>query len=514
MSIKLIIFDLEDVLVNSWHEILKHLDISEVDFKSIDNSDLRIALQLGKISEDKFFEDFVKLTHTKYSVEKLKTLVRQVLTPKDKMLDLVRGLRPRYKLVVLSNFTKEWADYLIKEHELDKLFDATFWSFERGIKKPWHEAYLAVTKHFNIPPEESLLIDDKIRNTEAAAKLGFHAITFENYDKLKEELDNFGVNAKPNIVLIGGGTGLPAVIRGLRGYDANISAIVAVTDNGRNSGMLRRDYKIPPPGDIRNSLVALSDVDGTLKEAFNYRFLDGYLEGTNIGNLLLLSFAKLFGSFEKAVEHAGKILNIKGKVLPVTDSDVDICARFENGSVIEGELNIRESTIESPISEVFLKSNANVKALSSVVEEIEKADLIVIGPGRLYTSVITNLLVDGVADAIKRSKGKKVYICNTMTEPYITSNYKVSNFINTIENYLGKDVLDYAIVNTAYPPQDVLDSFTKFKTSMVGLDKENLNHVQVIEGDFLNNEVKFKWNELSFLTHDSDKIATALMGLL
>lgn len=514
MSIKLIIFDLEDVLVKSWHDIAHKLDIDAEDFKMVDHSDLRIDLQLGKITEDRFFEEFKRLTHTKYSVEELKVMVREALVPIDRMLDLVKGLKSRYKLSILSNFTKEWADYLIKKHDLGKLFDATFWSFEKGIKKPWHDAYLEVTKHFNIIPQESLLIDDKIRNTEAAVKLGFNVVLFENYEQLKNSLNSFGVNTRPNIVLIGGGTGLPNLISGLKKYDVNISAIVGITDNGRNSGMLRQHYNIPPPGDIRNSLVALSDADETLKKAFDYRFLDGYLEGTSIGNLLLLSFTRLFDSFEKSIEHASKILNIKGRILPVADANVNICAEYENGQIIEGEVSIRENKeIKSPIKRVFLKPNS-VKALPSVIEEIEKADMIVIGPGRLYTSVITNLLVEGVVDAIRKSPAKKVYVCNTMTEPNVSDDFKVSNFVEVVERYVGKNVLNYVITNTAYPDKEILHSFKEnFNVSMVKLDKENLNSMQVIEGDFLHDEVKFKWNELSFLNHDPHKTAEAIMKI-
>ncbi len=516
MGIKLIIFDLEDVLINSWHKISKELDISEVDFKTVDNSQLRQDLQLGKITEDEFFSEFIKRTHTKLSVDELKALVRKYLTPLDGMLDLVKSLKSRYKLAILSNFTKEWADYLIKKYEFGNLFDATFWSFERGIKKPWHDAYLEVTKHFGIPPENSLLIDDKIRNTEAAAKLGFHTITFENYDKVKKELLDLGVNTRPNIVLIGGGTGIPTIIKGLKKYDVNITAIVGITDNGRNSGMLRRDYKIPPPGDIRNSLVALSEADETMKTAFDYRFLDGYLEGTSIGNLMILFYTRMFNSFEKAIEHASKILNVKGRVLPVANADVDIYARCENGEIVEGEFNIRENS-KSKIVDVFLKSkdNGQVKALPAVIEEIEKADLIVIGPGRLYTSIITNFLVDGVSDAIKRSKAKKVYICNIMTEPRVTDNFKVSSFLQTLEKYLGHNTVNYVIANTAYPDKQIIDNFKQsFNVDMVQLDKENLNNVAVVEGSFMNNHVKSKWDELSFLNHDQDKVAEELIKLL
>ncbi len=515
MSIRLIIFDLEDVLIQPWHDIAKRLDIDEEDFKMVDHSNLRINLQLGKITEDEFFEEFKKVTHTKYSTEELKLMVREALVPIDRMFDLVRGLKSRYKLAILSNFTKEWAEFLIKKYDLDKFFDATFWSFEKGIKKPWHDAYLEVTKHFGIQPEASLLVDDKIRNTEAAAKLGFKVITFENYMQLKRELVELGVNTRPNVVLIGGGTGLPNLINGLKKYDINITAIVAVTDNGRNSGMLRQHYNIPPPGDIRNSLVALSQADETLRNAFDYRFLDGYLEGTSIGNLLLLSFTRLFGSFEKAIEHAGKILQIKGKVLPVSNADVNICAEYENGQVIEGEVSIRENkSFNSPIKSVFLKPN-NVRALPETIEEIEKADMIVIGPGRLYTSVITNFLVDGIVDALRRSHAKKVYVCNTMTEPNVSDNYKVSDFIEVIEKYIGENVLNYVVANTMHPPEEIVDTYKeKFNVSMVQVDKESMNNVQVVEGDFLNDEVKFKWNELSFLNHDPAKTAEALIKLL
>ncbi len=514
MAIKLIIFDLEDVLVESWHRIAKHLDIPEDEFKKANESDLRKDLQLGKISEDRFFEEFIRLTHTKYSVEELKSLVREVLVPINKMLDLTKGLKSRYKLAILSNFTKEWADYLIKKYELDKLFDATFWSFERGIKKPWHDAYLQVTKHFNVSPQESLLIDDKIRNTESAVKLGFNIVLFENYEQLKKELTSFGVNTRPNIVLIGGGTGLPNLINGFKQYDVNITAIVAVTDNGRHSGILRRNYNIPPPGDIRNSLVALSEADETLKKAFDYRFLDGDLEGTSIGNLLLLSFTKLFDSFEKAVEHAGKILQIKGKVLPVTDAIIDICAKYENGQIIEGEVEIRENTaFKSSITEVFLKPN-NAKALPEAIEEIEKADMIVLGPGKLHTSVITNLLVEGVVDAINKSEAKKIYVCNVMTQPNVTDDFTVSRHVEELEKYLGKNVLDYVVANTAYPEQSIIDHFKKVNAIVVKLDKENLMNVEVIEGNFIKDKKEFKWNELGLLTHDSEKIGPALIKLI
>lgn len=515
VTTKLIIFDLEDVLINSWHNISGKLDINETDFEVIDHSNLRKDLQLGKTTEEKFFEEFVKLTHTKYSIEKLKSLVREALTPKSGMLELAKGLKSRYKIAILSNFTKEWAEYLIKTYGIDKIFDATFWSFERGIKKPWHGAYLEVTKHFGVSPQEAIFIDDKIRNTEAASKLGFNAITFENINQLKKELDILGVNAKPNIVLIGGGTGVPNLIEGLKKHDVNISAIVAITDNGRNSGMLRRDYNIPPPGDIRNSLVALSEADETMKKAFEYRFLDGYLEGTNTGNLLLLSFAKLFGSFGKAVEHASKILDVRGKVLPVSDANINICAEYEDGSVMEGEVSIRENKdAKSPIKRVFLKPDG-VKALPEVIDEIMGADMIIIGPGRIYTSVITNLLINDVAEAIVKSPAKKAYVCNTMTEPNVTDNLKVSGFINILENYLGKNVFDYVVANTAIPSKETIDNFEKeFNVKMVELDKENLGNIKVIEGDFIHDEVKFKWNELSFLNHDPSKIATALVSIL
>ncbi|MBI2084532.1 MAG: uridine diphosphate-N-acetylglucosamine-binding protein YvcK [Candidatus Aenigmarchaeota archaeon] len=515
MSIKLIIFDLEDVLVNSWHGVSKRLDIDEQEFRSVDHSDLRKDLQLGKISEEKLFEEFIKRTGTKYSVEQLKSLVREELVPIPGMLEIVKSLRPRYKLAILSNFTKEWADYLIQKYELDKLFDATFWSFERGIKKPWHESYLEVIKHFSIPPENSLLIDDKIRNTEAASKLGFHVITFESLAQCKRELLNLSVNAWPNVVLIGGGTGLPILIKGLRKYDVNITAIVTVMDNGRNSGMLRKDYGILPPGDIRNCLVALSNADETLKNAFDYRFLDGYLEGTSIGNLLLLSFTKLFNSFEEAIKQAGKILKIRGKVFPVTGVNTDICAKYENGIVIQGEAQIRnENKVKSPIAEVFLKPSEGVKALPEAVEEIENADVIVFGPGGLYTSVIPNLLVAGVPEAIKQSMAKKVFICNVMTQPYVTDDFTVSKHVDALEKYLKGHVLNYVIVNTAHPDETVLEHFTKLGASMVQVDKEKLNSIGLIEGNFLNERKEFKWGELGLLTHDSEKLAASLMKLI
>jgi len=253
------------------------------------------------------------------------------------------------------------------------------------------------------------------------------------------------------VVAVGGGTGIYAVLTGLRHYTNNITAVVSMSDNGGSSGRLRDEFGYLPPGDVRRCLVALaSDEDALLlRQLFEYRFDRGLgLHGHTFGNLLLTALTDILGSTDVAIEEAGRLLHIRGHVLPVTLTDTTLCARLADGHVISGEtdIDIRKAHHGVPTEEVYLQPLATMHA--PVLEAMADADLIVLGPGDLYTSVVPNLLVDGIPEAIRTSRAKCVYVCNVMTKHGETDGYAASDFIRAINRYLGEEgVLDCAVLN-------------------------------------------------------------------
>ena len=252
----------------------------------------------------------------------------------------------------------------------------------------------------------------------------------------------------PKIVVIGGGTGLSVILRGLKKVSRNISAIVTVADDGGGSGMLRDDYGILPPGDLRNCILALADEEDIMEELLQYRFREGRLAGQNMGNLFIAALADIYGDFEMAVEKLHDILRIKGHVLPVTTADVTLCAMLQNGNTVRGESHIPDEVKRqgSPIDYVFLDP-PDVDALPRATEAILAADIIILGPGSLYSSIIPNLLVRGINSAIRSAGGMKMLICNVMTQPGETDDYTVSDFVLAVEKYLGRGVMEYMLVN-------------------------------------------------------------------
>ena len=253
----------------------------------------------------------------------------------------------------------------------------------------------------------------------------------------------------PRIVVIGGGTGLSVLLRGLKKNSGlHISAIVTVADDGGGSGMLRKDLGMLPPGDVRNCILALADEEDIMEQLLQYRFGNGRLKGQNMGNLFIAALTDIYGDFELAVEKLHDILRIKGKVVPVTSEDVTLCARLKNGKIIRGESKIPKavSKMESPIEEVFLEPSG-VQPLNSAVEAIMNADMIVLGPGSLYSSIIPNLLVGGISDAIRSAGGMKVIVCNVMTQAGETDDYTVVDYVDAIEKYLGSGVAEYILIN-------------------------------------------------------------------
>lgn len=319
------------------------------------------------------------------------------------------------------------------------------------------------------------------------------------------------------ILAVGGGTGLPMVLQGLKSFTRNLTAVVTVTDSGRSSGVLRRDLGVLPPGDARNCLIALSSSAKTgrqLHELFQYRFEDGKLEGMSFGNLFLAALEKTTGSFENALRAASEILAVDGNVIPSTLTDTHLCAELEDGTIVREEYNIRELN-KPPIKRVFLDPE-NAPATDEAIEEIERADAIVIGPGSLYTSVITNLLVRGVTRAVRRSDARVIYVCNIVTQPGQTDNYAASDHVRAVQQYLGEGVLDYVLVNNVEPPPDILERYKESGASLLLPDRE-LRELgpQIIEADLAENldQERVLWEKQDLLRHDPEKLAHIIMEL-
>ena len=325
---------------------------------------------------------------------------------------------------------------------------------------------------------------------------------------------------QPKIVTIGGGTGLPTIVEGLRKYTDNITMIVTVTDSGRSSGILRKELDVLPPGDVRNCLISLSNSEKLMSDLFQYRFDNGSLNGHSFGNLFIAALTKLTGSFELAISEAAKILKLKGKVLPSTFDKVHICAKLEDGRVLKEENAIVDRNnskvhLRSPIKNVFHNPIARVN--EKALEEIERADLIVLCPGSLFTSIISNLIVPGISEAINNSKAKKVYICNIMTQVSQTHNFKASDHLKKIQGYLNGN-MDYIIINTKKPDERLLNEYKNEHASVVDNDLDEIEKlgVKVMAEDVLDESIdkKLLWEKKNLLRHDPDKIARVLMDLI
>ena len=275
----------------------------------------------------------------------------------------------------------------------------------------------------------------------------------------------------PRVVALGGGTGLSVILRGLKKYTDNLTAIVTVGDDGGGSGALREDLGILPPGDIRNCILALADDENVMQDLFNYRFTGGSMEGQSFGNLFLAAMNGISQDFYDAVRRTSDVLQIQGEVLPVTLCEMILMASLENDDIVEGESKIPLAAIErhSPISQIFLKPN-DIKPLPETIEAICNADLIILGPGSLYTSVIPNLLVADVARAIFDSRAKRFYIGNIMTEPGETTGYSQADHIRAIEKHLDQDeghLFDYVIVNDGTLPKSIEEKYNKYNATVV-----------------------------------------------
>ena len=314
------------------------------------------------------------------------------------------------------------------------------------------------------------------------------------------------------VVVIGGGTGNFTVLRGLKKYDLDLSAIVSMADDGGSTGILRDDLGVLPPGDVRQCLVALSNSSRLMRSLMNYRFENGDLGGHSFGNLFLSALEKVTGSFEKAVEEMGRILYIKGKVIPVTTHHVRLKMILKDRTVLDGEKQVYLSQeIDQGYSSIYLEPYP--KANPMAISEIEHADLIVMGPGGIYTSIIPNLLVGGVADALKSTAAKKVFVANLMNRKGQTTCYKVSDYLKELEEYLGSDFFDYILVNDQAPPANLIEEYATEGDLVVN----DIEGDKVISVPLLGKLIEPAKNDLikrNLIRHDSDKIAQELVKIV
>lgn len=264
----------------------------------------------------------------------------------------------------------------------------------------------------------------------------------------------------PRIVVIGGGHGLSNMLRGLKEYTENISAIVTVADDGGGSGMLRQDLGMLPPGDLRNCMAALANTEPLMTELMAFRFKDGTLAGQSFGNLFLAALNGISPSFDVAVRRMSEVLAITGRVLPVTTTDVRLKATFENGASVIGESKIFycKKQENCRIAHVALLPD-HPKALPEAIEAIQEADMIVLGPGSLYTSIIPNLLVDGIVEAIQSSDALKIYVCNVMTQEGETEGYSVADHLRAIYEHSSEGLVDYCLCNSSPVPKNIAERY-------------------------------------------------------
>ena len=314
-------------------------------------------------------------------------------------------------------------------------------------------------------------------------------------------------NNEAKVVVIGGGTGLSTMLRGLKKYTSHITAIVTVGDDGGGSGKIREDLGMLPPGDIRNCILALADTEPLMEDLLQYRFTEGSLKGQCFGNLFLAAMAGISENFEDAVQKMSSVLAVKGKVLPVTLDDMKLVAELENGEIIEGESKIPSEVIvrNTRIKKIAIKP-IDAKPLEEAIKAINNADVIIMGPGSLYTSIIPNLLVKGIPEAICKSPAKKVYISNVMTQPGETDGFKVSNHLKVLMDYGVAENIDYVIANNGIIPPDIKEKYAKENAELVVLDYENISNlnVNVIEADLIKITKRY-------VKHNAEKLAELIM---
>ena len=466
----------------------------------------------NEVTDIKLFPDVVptleKLTQEKYKLFLLTTGIHERQHKKIELL----GLKPYFDEIIIN------------DQEVGLLME---------------DCFEAIVRKYSLSPQNVIVVGDRVREELRIAKTKGMVTAQMLHGRFKEETAYDSSN-KPDykikrffqlptllklkdigkthdtlkMLAFGGGTGLPIALEGMKTYSENLTAIVTVTDSGRSSGVIREEYGILPPGDVRNCLVALSETEEQEKDLyqlFQYRFNKGSLNGMSLGNLLMTALTDITGSFDLAIKKASKILAIKGKVLPSTLTSTHICAELKDGSIVEEELNVR-GLQKAPIERLFLKTN-DTKCPQDAISEIEKADIIVIGPGSLYTSIICNLLVGGVKEALQNTKAVKIYLCNIVTQPGQTDNYNASDHIKAVTRYLGEGVLDYVLVNNNFPRKEIIEKYKKEGADIVALDEDlENNNVAVEATDLIENldQKRILWEKQDLIRHDPEKLADSI----
>lgn len=314
----------------------------------------------------------------------------------------------------------------------------------------------------------------------------------------------------PKIVVIGGGTGLSTMLRGLKYYTSNITAIVTVGDDGGGSGDLRDDLGMLPPGDIRNCILALADTEPIMEDLLQYRFQDGRLKNQSFGNLFLAAMAGISDNFESAVQKMSSVLAVTGKVLPVTLDDMQLVATLENGNVVHGESQIPLEAVKqkSKIKNIMIEPEG-AEPIREALKAIKEADAIVMGPGSLYTSIISNLLVKRIRIGIRRSDAIKIYISNIMTQPGESDDFTVSDHLAEIKKYGGKDIVNCVIANSGIIPEDLKQKYEKENSKLVEIDRKKIKDmgVSIVRADLVS--IKD-----GYIKHNSDKLAAVLVDTI
>ncbi len=455
-------------------------------------------------------------------------------------VQMLKKLRKDYKVALITNGLKSRQDRKIDLLGIRELFDMiTVVDAETGISKM--QAFSYCLRHFDCSGSEAVSVGDRlISEIKIGNIMGMFTIRLlkgkhrkavptndaevpdYEIEKVSDIPDIIGKIEKTlfqtdlRIVALGGGTGLPNVLKGFRGTTRNLSAIVTVTDAGRSSGQLRHDFKIPPPGDIRNCIVALSRSEKLLQDLFMFRFTNGCLSGHNFGNLFITAMTKITGSFEKAIRETSRILAIDGEVLPSSLEDVHVCAKDENGKTYKTDIKIYKREDQTRIEELFLEPK-KPKAFRESVRAILNADVVLIGPGSLFTSILPNILVPGIRDALRKTKAKKIYVCNMIWQKGQTIGFSAKDHVDFIEKYLGKGVIDYIILNNKRPSKNILDRYwEKDKCKLVENDLQE--DPRLIERDLLlenkDNRNRKGKHDLDLVRHDPKKIVKAVLDLV
>ena len=312
------------------------------------------------------------------------------------------------------------------------------------------------------------------------------------------------------VVVLGGGTGLSTLLKGLKLFPLDITAIVSVCDDGKSTGRLRQEFHIPAVGDIRRVLVSLAETEPLVEKVLNYRFeTNSELNGHTVGNLLLTAITNISGNMSDGIEAIGSILNLKGKVLPLTEDYVTLMSKMDDGSIIEGEHNITDSN--KKIIDVFYKEKPVI--CESVIKSIKEADLIIFSMGSLYTSIIPNLISKDIINAIDESGAKVMYTCNMMTQPGETDGYTIVDHIDALNRYLGNKKVNVVIANNGEVRQEIIDKYaTLEQKDQIILDEEQREELQKMDVELIENNYVILEDEM--IRHNTIKLATDIFTYL